>query len=134
MAGAFALMLRVEAEGGPEVVDDACRNLSRQLHTSGMVEFPRPETHPAPEGTKSADVFTLGALAIAVAPSFLPALVDYLKLWMSQRANQKVVIELKRADNATRIEFHPDQMSAADIQSLVAVVAATTASPECNEG
>lgn len=127
---AVTLMLRVEAEGGAEVVDDACRNLSRQLHASGLVEFPRPETHPAPAGTKCAEALTLGALAIAVVPGFLPALVDYLKSWMSQRANQKVVIELKRADNATRVEFNPNQMSAADIQRLVTAMAATTVTPE----
>lgn len=59
------------------------------------------------EGTKSAgEVFTVGALAIAVAPPVVLSLVEMLKLWVSRQRLAEVKVTLKAGD--VEVEIHGD--------------------------
>ena len=58
-----------------------------------------------PAGAKAGDAIALGALTLSLAPVVVPALLEYLKGWMSRKEGRSVVIRRKLGDAATEIEI-----------------------------
>jgi len=71
-------------------LDLATRNLREELYDLGVDSAERISAGEAPAGAKSADAVTVGALAVAVLPTFLPRLVEYLQSWCMRVENRKV--------------------------------------------
>lgn len=87
----------------PDDLDQLTRRLSRELRDLAQTVSPI-RSAVTEEGTKSAgDVFTIGALAIAVAPPVVLSLVELLKLWVSRQQRAEVKVTLKAGDAEVEI-------------------------------
>jgi hypothetical protein len=75
---------------------------------------------PAPQGTKVADPVTIGALMVAVLPTFLPALVNFVQAWSMRGENRK--IKFKGKVGQQEIEF---EGTAEDLKALLPILGST---------
>ena len=78
-----------------------------------------PSGEPSPEGAKSAEAITIGALAVAVLPGFLPKLVEYLQSWTMRGENRRVRVMSQVGDRSIEIEYSPAAMSINELKRLV---------------
>jgi hypothetical protein len=105
--------------------DRSARELLTELRDVdlGSVELIRQES--LPPGAKSAAAFTLGALAVAILPSVLPALIDFLKAWTSRGDNRSIRVKRQQGDQLLEVEYNPTEMSPDDVVELVKTLEAT---------
>ena len=72
-----------------------------------------------PPGIKAAEVFTLGALALAVLPAFLPKLVEYLNSWTMRAENRRIRVKTQAGDRSIELEYTPTAISEEELMKLV---------------
>jgi hypothetical protein len=115
------LILNVGA--GYDMDRDALDSLTRQLRSELLdLEVESGELiHEGepPEGAKSADAVTLGELAVAVLPNFLPKLVEYLQSWSLRAEGRKVKVKTQVGDRSIELEYTPEALSLHELQKLV---------------
>ena len=122
-AKAAHLLLRVAA--GEAADADELDRLMRQLRAEiqemdvESVDFVSGET--LPEGAKSAEALTLGALAVAVLPAVVPKLIEFLQAWSLREENRTVRIKTHLGDRAMEVEV-PRTMSSDELKDLVGVL------------
>lgn len=105
-----------EAEADAESLDELTGRLLRDLRELGAESVERPSGEAVPEGTKG-DAFTLGALALAAVPAFLPKLVEFLQAWALRGENRTVRI---KTPAGLEVEFTPEKkLSEAEVLALV---------------
>jgi hypothetical protein len=75
-----------------------------------------------PEGAKSAEAITWGALAVAVLPNFLSSMVTFLQSWTMRGENRKVRIKSQTGDNSIELEYSPTTMSNEELKELISVL------------
>lgn len=112
-------------ETDPERVDSVTRQLRNELLDLDVesVDFVREDS--LPEGAKGAEAITLGALAVAVLPSFLPKLIDYLQSWSLRAEGRKVKVKTQVGDRTIELEYAPDTMSQQELKTLVETLMGT---------
>jgi hypothetical protein len=104
-----------EAGSDAEQLDTLTTYLQRDLRELGVDSIERSTAGAAPEGAKG-DPFTLGALALVVAPVLLPQLLEFLQAF-SLRGEQRVV-KIKTPDGL-EVEFTPEKrLSEAEVLAL----------------
>lgn len=105
-----------EADADPERIEKLTRYLLRDLRELGVESVERPSSKAMPEGAKG-DAFTLGALALAVLPAFLPKLVEFLQAW-SLRGEESRKVKVK-TPAGLEVEFTPERkLSAGEVAKL----------------
>jgi hypothetical protein len=124
---AAPLHLTLQIEAGPDTPPEELDALARQLlgelrETDDVAQAELAEAGTAPPGTKSAEAITLGALAVAVLPNFLPKLVDFVQAWALRGQGRTVKFKGKFAGQEVEFEGH-----AADLTRLLAALSATPA-------
>lgn len=82
---------------------------------------------PPPEGAKSVEGVTLGALGLAILPEFIPKLVEYLQSWVSRDDQRKIKVKAKNGDRSIELEYSPDDLSRTDLNLLVTTLMDTLA-------
>jgi hypothetical protein len=103
------LNLSLYIEPGYEVDDDELDRLTRQL--MGQIRTLEVESvelireGPAPEGSKSAEAVTLGALAMAVLPVAVPPLLSVVQSWLLRDQNRKVKLETEIEGRRVMLEY-----------------------------
>lgn len=113
-----------EAEADAESLDELTGRLRRDLRELGAESVERPSGRAAPEGAKG-DPITLGVLALATAPAFLPKLVEFLQAWTLRGENRTVRI---KTPAGLEVEFTPEKkLSEAEVLALVKKLAQTLA-------
>ena len=101
-----------EADADTERLDELTIQLMRELQDLGVDSVERQSEGPPPEGTKGDPVaFTWGALALAVVPTLLPKLVEFLQSWVMRGESRKVVI---KTPEGMEIEFTPEKKLSKD--------------------
>lgn len=96
-----------------EQVDQLISNLMRELRDLELDSIERAQSGLAPTGARG-DPFTIGALALAILPTVLPKLLEFLQTRLGE--NRKLVLE---APNGLKITFTPDhQYSGEEIIAL----------------
>ncbi|MCG6940991.1 MAG: hypothetical protein LJE69_07050 [Thiohalocapsa sp.] len=120
-------LLLTDQKGRPLPADDALDRaaaLRQELRAADFVLSATPATAPAQShlplaagGRGPAEAITLGAVATAVLPPMVPALIEFLRGW-GQR-NQGVRIRLAVAGDADGAVFDPSKMGAKAIKALV---------------
>ena len=129
MCESASVLLRIESDADDASLDKASTNLVAQLRASGLVENVHPIMASAPVHSKSYEAITLGAFALAIAPTLIPELLAMIKNWLYLRSHkEKVVVEVKRGSNSTHIEYRPGDMSTEDIEQLVKTLSVTNGS------
>ena len=84
MTSSDALELKIEitAEGTTEAdIDRMTRNLLAELRKTDIESVELVTSGSAPSGTKSGDPVTTGAIVLAVLPTFLPKIVEFVQAW-----------------------------------------------------
>jgi len=119
------LMLHVDAgaDADDEELDRVTRQLREELGDLDGVEPVKPaEAGTVPEGAKSAEAMTLGALAVTILPSVIPKLIDFLRDWSMRGENRMVKIETRIGDRSVNVEV-PRTMSPDELKGLVDMLA-----------
>ena len=106
-----------ESGADAEWIDDMTRRLMSDLRDLGAESVERPTGEPAPEGSKVADTFTLGALALVAVPAFLPKLVECLQAWVLRGEKRTVKV---KTPAGLEVEFTPEKRLSQD--ELLALV------------
>ncbi len=100
-------------------LDRDARNLRNELIELGVDSAEFISEGEAPRGAKSAEAVTIGALAVAVLPTFLPKLVEYLQSWCLRSENRKVRIKTQVGDRSVEVEYSPSAISQEELTQLV---------------
>jgi hypothetical protein len=92
------------------------RLLMRDLREAGIAV--QSETQAAPEGAKSAEALSVGAMVVAVVPHFLPQLIQMVQNWVTTSERRRAV--RIKTPSGLEVEFVPDKdLSAAEMATLV---------------
>ena len=122
------VQLTLQIEGGPdappEELDALARSLLDELRDTGVESAALASDGAAPAGTKSAEAITIGAVAVAVLPTFLPKLVDFVQAWSLRGQGRTVKFKGKVAGQ--EVEF---EGSAADLKVVLAALQPPPAVP-----
>jgi hypothetical protein len=114
------LTLQIDAgEIDPERLDRLTRQLRSELLNLEVETVDFVQEDQLPEGAKAADAITLGALAVAVLPNFLPKLVEFLQSWTLRGEGCKVKVKSQVGDRSIELEYMPKAMSQAELKTLV---------------
>jgi hypothetical protein len=95
-------------------LDEMTMRLMHDLREMGADSVEkRSSTMPPEKGTKG-DPFTIGALALVVAPVVIPGLIDYLKSWAIDGRSVRI-----KTTDGLEVEFSPKKkMSSEEVISL----------------
>jgi hypothetical protein len=81
-----------------------------------------------PDGAMSVEAFTLGALALSVLPTMVPATIEFLRDWCLRNANRTITIKRRSGENEIELSF-PEDVSPERLQKFIAAVALDIAKP-----
>ena len=70
-------------------------------------------------GAKSVEAITLGSLAVAVLPTLVPKLVEFLQSWALRGEGRKIKIKTQVGDRSVEVEYNPKTTSPAELKKLV---------------
>ena len=119
-AETIGLTLQLDVkDAGPEELDSITRQLRDELEQEDVGSAELLKEGPAPQGTKSAEIVTMGGLLLSVVPSVLPSLVGFLQSWALRGDGRKVKIKTQVGDRSVELEYVPNAMSQAELRSLV---------------
>lgn len=122
------LTLQIQSEDfDPERLDLLTRQLRAELLDLEVESADFIQKDQLPEGVKAVDAVTLGALAVAVLPSFLPKLVDYLQTWTLRGEGRKIKVKSQVGDRSIELEYSPEAMSQQELKTLVETLTNTLA-------
>ena len=115
----FTLRVDAGAEADDEELGRVTRQLREELRELDVVEsVGSVEAGTIPEGAKSAEAMTLGALAVTILPSVIPKLIEFLQTWSMRGENRTVKIETRIGDRSVNVEV-PRTMSPDELKGLV---------------
>ena len=118
------LILNIQAEDlDPDRLDQLTRGLRGELLELGVESAELASAGEAPEGTKTADPVTLGVLAVAVLPAFLPKLLEFLQSWSMRAENRRVRIKIQAGERSVEVEYSPSALSQEELTKLVETLA-----------
>lgn len=107
--------LTVSASGGTEdETDRMTRQLLRDLKSLDVESVKLASEGNAPAGTKGIESITAGTIALAVAPTMLPKVLEFLQSWSLQGKGRTIKFKGKVADQ--NIDF---EGSFAEMEKLV---------------
>ena len=110
------IQLTLEVQGSPDATPEEIDALARQL-LDGLRELDVESAEllsagPAPDGSKAADPVTLGALAVAVLPTVLPKLVEFVQSWAQRGQSRSVKFKGTIAGQSIEFEGPADELKA----------------------
>jgi len=112
---ALKFELEISAEYTTEAdVDRMTRNLLAELRETDVESVELASISSAPSGTKTGDPVTTGAIVLAVLPSFLPKIVEFVQAWALRGHGRTVKFKGKVSGQTVEFEGHPE-----DLQNLL---------------
>ena len=125
------LELTVAIDTGESGLDDletdaAVRNLDRELaelvylDDIKRVKLPADSLIQGAGRAKSGEAITIAALAMAILPVAVPALIDFLMHWTLRPNNPSLKIRAQGKHGELEIEFNPATTSAEQVKQLAA--------------
>lgn len=106
MVDNIQLLLLVKPENDdPDEVDLATRRLRTELQDLPVESVSLADAGQLPAGAKSGEAVSIGALTLSLAPIVIPALMEFLRSWMSRKEGRSLVIRRKFGDDSTEIEI-----------------------------
>lgn len=128
----FTLQINT-GEIDPERLDRLTRQLRSELLNLDVETVDFVQQGQLPEGAKAAEAITLGALAVAVLPNFLPKLVEYLQSWTTRAQGCKVKVKSQAGDRSIELEYNPKAMSQQELKTLVETLTSALAANQAGE-
>ena len=112
----------VSIDATPEEIDEMTRQLLTELRDLDLESAELAQGGPVPEGAKAVDPVTLGALTIAVLPTFLPKFLEFVQSWATRGQGRTMKFEGTVAGQAIKFEGSVD-----DLKKLVAMISPSKA-------
>ena len=115
------LTLHIHPDLNPDAddLDWLTRQLRSELNQMPIESVDLIQEGQVPFGAKSAEAVTVGALAIAVLPPFIPQLVTFLQSWVMRAENRRVTVKSQIGDRSIELEYAPKSMSQDELVNLV---------------
>ena len=108
---AIELKLEISAEDTTESdIDRMTRNLLAELREMDVESVELAPSGSAPSGTKSGDPVTTGAIVLAVLPTFLPKIVEFVQAWALRGHGRTVKFKGKISGQTIEFEGHPEDL------------------------
>jgi len=123
----FILTIDAGGDMDADQLDRLTRQLRNELLDLDTETVDLVKSEDAPEGTKSAEAVTAGALAVAILPSFLPKLIEYLQSWTMRGEERKVKVKSQIGDRSIELEYSPNALSQEELKELVTTLTETLA-------
>ena len=122
------LELAIDPSGlDDEATDGAARSLRRAIDEADLDGVrAEPVRGEAPSGAKG-DAFTVGALALAVAPVLVEQVLQLVREWCTRPGAQPVKVHVKVGDREISGEFDASTMTPAKISAIAKKLRAVTA-------
>lgn len=98
-------------------LDELARRLLSELRDQDVESAELAKSGPAPAGSKSAEVITAGAIAMAVLPAALPKVIDFIQAWATR--GQGRVVKFKGNMAGQPVDF---EGSSEDLKTLIAAL------------
>src|SRR4051794_29676822 len=114
------LALRLERTGlDGDSLAQLTRSLQRAIDNGNLPTeaFEQSEGESTP-GAKG-DPFTLGVLALAVAPAIVEQVIGIVRDWGNRPGAKPVKVSVKEADNELTIEYDASKMTVQEIQKII---------------
>jgi hypothetical protein len=102
--------------------EELLRYLQAELDELPFVARVEPSTTAGarvPAGAKSAEVVTVGVLALAILPKAVPQLIAFLRDWLVRPNARPVKIRVKAGDELVKAEYDPRTITAEEIGTLI---------------
>lgn len=121
ISGPINLILQLDAgkESDAEELDRLTRLLLTEIQELDVESVELVKGQEPPEGAKSAELVTLGSLAVAVLPTVFPKLIEFLQSWSMRAENRTVKIKTQVGDRSIEVEYSPATMSTAELKRVV---------------
>lgn len=115
----ISVRLAVDEPGADEErVDQLRRLLQDELREGGITTAQVADSTSVPTGAKGAELLSLSALAVSLAPTVLPRLIELIQSWVTSGERRRSV-HIKTAAGLD-VEFIPDKnLSATEMADLV---------------
>ena len=108
---ALKFELEISAEDTTESdIDRMTRNLLAELREIDVESVELAPSGSAPSGTKSSDPVTTGAIVLAVLPTFLPKVVEFVQAWALRGHGRTVKFKGKINGQTVEFEGHPEDL------------------------
>jgi hypothetical protein len=91
-------------------IDSMTRRLLSELRDMEVESAELTKGGPAPHGTKSVDPVMMGNIAIAVLPSILPKVVDFVQSWAMRGHGNAVKFKGRIAGQGIEFEGSPEDL------------------------
>lgn len=101
----------------PETSHALCSSFRERIKEMKGVEILDNTPEPPPQGSMSGELYTFGALLIAVLPHLLPSIVNGLKDIKLSRSSTSVKIHVKNGAKEIEAEF-PQNFSREDVEKI----------------
>ena len=103
------ITLTLYVDGHDDIDDNILRQLTghlrselEDLNVESVIDVRDQEL---PPGAKGIDPFTVGALIVAVLPSFLPKVLEFVQAWTLRGEGQSVKIKAQSGDRSVEVEY-----------------------------
>jgi hypothetical protein len=114
----FTLQI-IDANVTGDDLDEIARQLVSELKEMEVESVNLASGESAPAGTKAVDPVTTGAIVLAVLPTFLPKIVDFIQAWSLR--GQGRIVKFKGKISGQVIEF---EGSGEELQKILAALSA----------
>ncbi|HEX9018352.1 MAG TPA: hypothetical protein VF806_04165 [Anaerolineaceae bacterium] len=118
----LTLQLVADENADREALDRLTRELRSELLDLDVESVELARGGPAPDGSKAAEVVTLGALAVSIFPTLIPKLVDFLQSWSLRGESRTVKIKAQAQDRSIEVEYSPASMTPEELKRLVETI------------
>ncbi|HVN54508.1 MAG TPA: hypothetical protein VMT46_09280 [Anaerolineaceae bacterium] len=118
----LTLQLGMGPDEDPDTLDRLARQLLIELQDLDVESAGLVRGGPAPQGAKSADLVTLGSLAVVMLPAVVPKVIELLQSWTMRAENRTVKIKSQVADRSIELEYSPTALSPAQLNQLVTTI------------
>ena len=119
MSETARLELRLDRAGlGDEAVDELTRSLRRSIEEADLADTKVDRvTGDLPAGARG-DAFTLGALALAVAPVLVEQVLQLIRDWSARPGAKPVKVSVRVGDREVSSEYDAARMTAEEVQAI----------------
>jgi hypothetical protein len=115
----LTLQLNAGEDDDAEALDRLTRQLLSEIQELDVESVELLREGRVPEGVKSAELVTIGSLAVVIVPVVAPKLIELLQSWTMRGENRIVKIKAQVEDRSIELEYSPTSMSADELKLLV---------------
>ena len=115
----FTLQLKLSEDFEPDEWDYLTRQLQNEIQELNVESVELVKGGQIPSGAKTGEAVSMGALAIAVLPAFIPQVVTFLQSWVMRAESRRITVKSQIGDRSIELEYAPKSMSQEDLLKLV---------------